>query len=71
MPLHIWDQLSERSDSQIGFQELLGGVLVLGTFSPLVAGFLRVGFGENDEITHALAKGGGHKPECFMIFGKI
>ena len=57
-PLNIWDQLGARSDSQIGFQELLGVVLVLGTFSPLVAGSLWVGFGDNDGITHALAKGG-------------
>ena len=70
-PLHIWDQLSVRSDSQIGFQELLGVVLVLGTFSPLVAGSLWVGFGDNDGVTHALAKGGGHNPECNMIIGKI
>ena len=70
-PLHICDQLSVRSDSQIGFQELLGVVFVLGTFAPLVAGSLWVGFGDHDGITHALAKGGGHNPECNMIIGKI
>ena len=70
-PPHIWDQLSARSDAQIGFQELLGVVLVLGTFPHLVAGSLWVGFGDNDGITHALAKGGGHNPECNMVIGKI
>ena len=70
MPLHIWDQLSERSDSQIGFQELLGVVLILGTFAPLVAGRLWVCFGDNDGIAYALARGGGHNPESNMIIGK-
>lgn len=70
-PQHVWEQLTERSDSQIGFQELLGVVLILGTFAPLVAGRLWVGFGDNDGITHALARGGGHNPESNMIIGKI
>ena len=28
-PQHVWDQLRPREDSQIGFQELLGVVLIL------------------------------------------
>jgi hypothetical protein len=70
-PQNILNQLTAREDSQIGFQELLGVVLVIGTFSSLVAGSLWVGFGDNDGITHALSKGGGHNPECNLLIGKI
>ena len=69
-PQHVWEQLSVRADSQIGFQELLGVVLILGTFAPLVAGRLWVCFGDNDGITYALARGGGHNPESNMIIRK-
>ena len=70
-PQHVWAQLAPRDDSQIGFQELLGIVLIIGTFPELIAGALWVGFGDNDGITHSLAKGGGHNPECNMVIGKI
>jgi len=70
-PQHVWDQLVERSDCQIGFQELLGVVLILGTFSSLLTGKLWVGFGDNDGVQYALARGGGHNPESNMIIGKI
>ena len=61
----------ERSDCQIGFQELLGVVLILGTFSSLLTGKLWVSFGDNDGVQYALARGGGHNPESNMIIGKI
>ena len=70
-PQHVWDQLVERSDCQIGFQELLGVILILGTFSSLLTGKLWVGFGDNDGVQYALAQGGGHNPESNMIIGKI
>ena len=70
-PQHIWDQLEPRKDSQIGFQELLGLVLLVGTFSNFLRGSLWISFGDNDGITHAMAKGGGHNDECNMAIGKI
>ena len=70
-PQHIWDQFEPRKDSQIGFQELLGLVLLVGTFSSFLRGSLWISFGDNDGITHALAKGGGHNEECNMAIGKI
>jgi hypothetical protein len=69
-PQHIWDQLTPRDDSQTGFQELLGVVLLLGTFGTLLQGTLWVGFGDNDGVTHALARGGGHNEECNLVIGK-
>ena len=42
-----------------------------GYLSPLIAGRLWVGFGDNDGIQYALARGGGHNPESNMIIGKI
>ena len=70
-PRHILQQLTPREDSQIGFQELLGLVLVLGTFPDLVSGSLWVGFCDNDGVTHALSKGGGHNTECNLLIGKV
>jgi len=70
-PQHLWDQLTPREDSQIGFQELLGIVLLLGTFEQYLAGALWVSFGDNDGITHAIAKGGGHSEESNMTIGKL
>ncbi len=46
-------------------------VLVLGTFAPLVAGSLRVDFGDNNGFTHALAMSGGHYPECNFVTEKM
>ena len=70
-PQHLWDQLTPREDEQIGFQELLGAVLVLGTFAEWLSGTLWVSFGDNDGVTYALAKGGGHNEECNMVIGKL
>ena len=62
-PQHVWDQLRPREDSQIGFQKLLGVVLILGTFGSLLRSSLCVGFGDNDGVTYALTRGGGHSME--------
>ena len=66
-PQHVWDQLRPREDSQIGFQELLGVVLVLNIFSSLLRSSLRVGFGDNDGVTYTLTKGDGHRMECNLV----
>ena len=55
-PQHLWQQLAPRDDEQIGFQELLGLVLLLGTFRSEIQGSSWVSFGNNDGITHALEK---------------
>ena len=64
-------QLAARQVSQIGFQELLGLVLVTGTFPWAVSGSLWVGFCDNDGVLHALSKGGGHNTECNLLIGKV
>ena len=70
-PDHIWAQLAPREDSQIGFQELLGFVLLLGTFEHLLSGSLWLSFGDNDGVTYSVAKGGGHSEESNMTIGKV
>ena len=70
-PDHVWQQLQHRDDSQIGFQELLGIVLLLGSFHSLLQGSLWLSFGDNDGVTHSLARGGGHNPECNVVIGKV
>ena len=64
-PLHVWNQLDDRSDSQSEIHGLLGVGLVLGTFPPLVAVSLWVDF--EDRITQALAKGGNNNPVLTCI----
>ena len=66
-PWAVMEQLAEREDSQIGFQELLGIVLALGTFHSMIAGALWVAFCDNDGVTHAITKGGGHYSECNLL----
>ena len=70
-PPHVWQQLSPRDDSQIGFQELLGFVLLLGTFHMALAGAAWISFGDTDGITHSVSKGGGHHDECNVVIGKV
>ena len=70
-PQTVLSQLVAREDSQIGFQELLGLVLVLGTFPFAVSGSLWVGFCDNDGVSFAVAKGGGRNPECNLLIGKV
>ena len=36
-----------------------------------MAGSLWVAFCDNDGVTHALAKGGGHNDECKLLIGKV
>ena len=70
-PQHLWQQLAPRDDEQIGFQELLGLVLLLGTFRSEIQGSSWVSFGDNDGITHAVEKGGRHNEECNMVIEKL
>ena len=46
-------------------------MLLLGAFPEVLNGAAWVSFGDNDGITHAMAKGGGHNDECNIIIGKI
>lgn len=70
-PPKVWDLLLDRGDHQIGFQELLGVLLVWGTFSHLMNGALWMAFVDNDGVLHALTKGGGGGPESFACIGKL
>ena len=53
----IWNQLLDRGDHQIGFQELLGILLVWGTFQHLLRESLWLAFVDNDGVLHALIGG--------------
>ena len=44
---------------------------MLDTLPSLVAGSLLVAFCDNVSVTHALARGGGHHPECHLLIGKV
>ncbi|CAE8612287.1 unnamed protein product [Polarella glacialis] len=63
-PEWLWDQVLDRGDNQIGFQELLGVILAWGTFSHVLQGAaLWTAYVDNDGVLHALANGGGGGPE--------
>ena len=70
-PQWLWDQLLPRGDAQIGFQELLGVVLALGTFGSQLSGSLWVSFIDNDGVMHALLNGGGRSPEINSVIGRL
>lgn len=70
-PPEILKLLLDRGDHQIGFQELLGIILVWGTFEHLLQGALWLAFVDNDGVLHALTKGGGGGPESFACIGKL
>ena len=70
-PNFVWGQLLDRRDSQIGFQEMLGLLLVWGTFQSWLAGALWVSFVDNDGVLHAVMKGGGGRPECNNVVGRL
>ena len=70
-PEAIWEQLLDRGDFQIGFQELLGLLLAWGTFGHLLARTCWVAFVDNDGVLHAVMKGGGGGPESFACIGHL
>ena len=70
-PDFVWGQLLDRGDSQIGFQEMLGLLLVWETFQSWLAGALWVSFVDNDGVLHAVMKGGGGGPERNNVVGRL
>ena len=70
-PDDVWEQLLDRGDFQIGFQELLGLLLAWGTFGHLLKGACWLAFVDNDGVLHAVMKGGGGGPESFACIGHL
>ena len=58
-PDTIWNQLLQREDNQIGFQEMLSVILAWCTFQDFLHGSLWTSYGDNDGVLHAIANGGG------------
>ena len=65
------EQLAPIDDPQIGFKELLGIVLLPGTFPKTLKRAAWASFGDNDGNTHAISKGGGHNDVCNVIIAKV
>ena len=70
-PNHIWDQLLERGDNQIGFQEMLGVLLTWATFEHILRGCLWTAYCDNDGVLYAVANGGGGGPETHVCVGQL
>lgn len=70
-PDHIWDQLVERGDNQIGIQEMPGVVLAWGTFRRFLQGSLWTAFVDNDGVLGAILKGGSGAPEVNIAVGQL
>ena len=70
-PTQLWELLLDRGDHQIQFQELLGILLVWGTFCHVLKGAAWLAFVDNNTVLHALLKGGGGGPESHMCVGRL
>ena len=70
-PDHIWRQLLERGDQQIGVQEMLGVALAWGTYSDILKGTRWTSFVDNQGVLGAILKGGSGAPEVNMAVGHL
>ena len=69
VPDAIWDQLLDRGDCQIGYQEFLAVVLGYSTFRRKSA--MSIGFIDNDGVLGALMKGSANHPEVNTGIGML
>ena len=70
-PEELWKQLQPRDDDQIGFQELLGVLLALGTFTQFLKGSLWVSFIDNMGVMYCVRNATGAAPEIALAVGKL
>lgn len=71
LPQHVWDQLLERGDHQIGFQEAAAVLLCQFTFPDLLDGALWLSFVDNDGVMGGFIKGASRQPETNLMMGKF
>ena len=69
VPQLIWDQLLDRGDEQIGYQEFLA--VVLGYCSFGLRQTLAIGFIDNDGVLASLVKGSARPPEVNTGIGHL
>ena len=67
VPICIWDQLLDRSDNQIGYQEFLAVILGLHTFG--LCDCLLWSFIDNQGVLSSLVKGSCGNPEINLAIG--
>ena len=70
-PDHVWDQLLDREDQQIGVQEMLAVLLTWGTFQCHLSESLWTCFVDNDGVLGAILKGSSRAPEVNIAVGHL
>ena len=71
VPQHIWDQLLETGDHQIGFQEMLAVVMLAETFSDLLTNTLWSCFMDNQGVLLGLIKEACRLPEVNFAIARL
>ena len=71
VPANVWDCFLERSDDQIGMQELLAIPLAFETFESLVKGTLCTIFVDNNGVLGNLIKGSSIAADLNQAIGSL
>jgi hypothetical protein len=69
LPQLVWDQLLDREDHQIQYQEFLAIVLAVETFD--IADAMILGFVDNNSVLAAIPKGSSRNPEVALGIAKL
>ena len=69
VPQEVWDQLLDREDHQIQYQEFLAIVLAVETFG--IADAMILGFVGNNSVLAAIPKGSSRNPEVALGIAKL
>jgi hypothetical protein len=69
VPQEVWDQLLDREDHQIQYQEFLAIVLSVETFG--IADAMVLGFVDNNSVLAAIPKGSSRNPEVALGIAKL
>lgn len=69
VPFCIWEQLLDRHDDQIGFQEFLAFALGYEAFG--IHDTLLISYIDNDGVLKAIIKGSARPPEVNLAIGKV
>ena len=69
LPLHIWEQLLDRRDHQIAYQEFVAILLAVESF--VLSQCLVFMFIDNDSVLYSVVKGRGSNPEVNIGIGRL
>ena len=71
VPAEVWEQLLDRQDSQIGFQELLAVILAWGIWADILEGTLWTAWVDNQGVLGSMLTGPCKAPEAALLIGQL